>query len=198
MDEAPETKRVETEERASARASVQLRVARIMWSSLFGSNVVLFGLVAGHVLSAGPGALQPMMPDLFGAMAFGIALMSIVLPARLFRSSLRGAAFAVTNEPGEMIGSFRESAPMRKRVSEPAQAVVAVFARYQTSFIIGMALAEAVGLLGLMLGYLGAPLLRYAPLSAVSIVLMAARFPQLATLTRAIERATGASCDLTL
>ena len=129
---------------------------------------------------------------MLGGLALGIAIISIVLPARVFDQGLRAMQVTYENEVGEPVGSFRESAPSTKLIAKPHDTVIAAFPRYQTPFILGMALAESICLFGFMLGFMGAHPYTYAPFFALGLGLMAWKFPRLATITSALERVKGA------
>jgi len=67
---------------------------------------------------------------------------------------------------------------------------------FQPPFIVGMALCEAIGLFGLMLGFMGASTKVAVGFFLAAIVLMAVRYPRLPTFTRAVEVASSAKCVL--
>ena len=171
--------------------AARLQTVRILWMSLFFSSLIFLLMISSHVVH-GEGSMPPHMPEMFGALAVGIAIISIVLPARGFDTALRAMDVKLENEVGEPIGSFRESAPTTKLIAKPHDTVIAAFARYQTPFIVGMALAESICLFGFMLGFMGAPTYAYAPFFALGLGLMAWKFPRLVTITSALERVKGA------
>jgi hypothetical protein len=173
----------------------RLWLARQVWISLVVS-VLLFLL--WQILTQGPPrpAFHVTMAIGLAPVALAVAVLSVLLPARVLRLALREQSIPVTDQRGESIGTFQESAPMLHVIADPEGAVLGAWPRYQSALIIGMALAEAVALFGLLLAYLGAPLAVWTPFFVVCFALMATKFPRLETLTRAIERATGATCKL--
>ena len=175
-----------------ARIAARLRVVRIIWMAIFVATV-LYVLVLAFVVRS-PAQAPPLVA--LAVPAAIVAVMSVVIPRKLLGDSLRTLNVTVTNEAGEPIGSFRESAPMRKVIADPAQAIVDAFPRYHTTLLMGLALAESVALFGLAAGYMGAPPAVSAPFFAVSFALLATKFPRAETIARALERKTGAACDL--
>ncbi len=169
----------------------RLKTVRILWMALVTTNVIYIGLVSSH-LAVSADAAPPHMPALFGAVAFGIAILSIVMPARGFDAALRNMNVNIVEAPGEVIGSFRESAPVTRVIAEPERAMFAAFARYQMPFILGMALAESVSLFGFVLGFMRAGPIVYMPFFAVGIALMLSKFPTEQRIARALERAKNA------
>ena len=171
--------------------AARLQTVRILWMSLFFSSLMFLFLISSHVIHVEEN-MPPHMPEMLGALAVGIAIMSIVLPARGFDTALRAMDVKLENEVGEPVGSFRESAPVEKLIAKPHATVIAAFSRYQTPFIVGMALAEAINLFGFMLGFLGAHPYAYAPFFALGLGLMVWKFPRLSAITGPLERVKGA------
>jgi hypothetical protein len=62
---------------------------------------------------------------------------------------------------------------------------------YQTTFILKMAMAEAVALFGFVLHFVGFPLAYALPFFVVCWALMIARFPTLEKAIAPLEQATG-------
>jgi hypothetical protein len=136
--------------------------------------------------------MPPHLPEMLGALSFGIAIVSIVLPARAFDMALRNMDVTFENEVGEPVGSFRESAPTTKIIAKPHDTMLAALARYQQPLVMSLALAESINLFGFMVGYMGAPPIAYTPFFALGLGLMVWRFPRLVTITSALERVKGA------
>ncbi len=172
--------------------AARLQVVRILWMALFVSSLMFLFMITSHIAHDDNARLPPHMPELFGALALGIAIISVVLPARNFDAALRRMDVTFENEVGEPVGSFRESAPVEKLIAKPHDTVSAAFARFQTPFIFGMALAESINLFGFILGFMGAPPYAYAPFFALGLGLMGSKFPRLVTITSALERVKGA------
>ncbi|HEY2368849.1 MAG TPA: hypothetical protein VGH87_20780 [Polyangiaceae bacterium] len=172
--------------------AARLQTMRILWMALFGSSVMFLFMITSHVVHDEHARMPPHLPEMLGALAFGISIVSIALPARGFDMALRTMKVTFENEVGEPVGSFRESAPVEKLFASPHQTVMDAFTRFQTPFLIGMALSESICLFGFMLGFMNAPPTTYAPFFAVGLGLMAWKFPRLSTITSALERVKGA------
>jgi hypothetical protein len=172
--------------------AARLQMVRILWAALFASSLMFLFMITSHIARDEHAHLSPHMPELLGALSFGIAILSIVLPARGFDAGLRAMDVKLENEIGEPVGSFRESAPVQKLIAKPHDTVVAAFAKFQTPFILGMALAQSINLFGFTLGFMGAHPYAYAPFFALGLGLMASKFPRLVTITSALERVKGA------
>jgi hypothetical protein len=171
--------------------AARLQVMRILWMAMVVSSLLF--LVMIHLVHAGEDQrMPPRLPEMLGALSLGIAIISVVLPARAFDAALRAMDVTFENEIGEPVGSFRESAPTTKLIAKPHDTVLAAFTRYQQPFLIGLALAEAINLFGFMTGFYGAPPYAYAPFFVLGLGLMFWRFPRLVTITSALERVKGA------
>jgi hypothetical protein len=133
---------------------------------------------------------------LLAVLAVAVAVTSFVLPRKLFTAGLAQVQIAVAEEPGEVVGSFRESAPVKRVVTNPEQAVLGALAKLQAPFIVGMALCESIALFGLMLGFIGESMRLAVVFFLVALALMALRYPRLATVTQAVERSSNAKCTL--
>ena len=79
------------------------------------------------------------------------------------------------------------------RFANPVEAARRAMALGQTTFILSMALSEAVSLVGLMLHMLGAPIMVSIPFFVVGTTLAAIRFPTVGRLVGDFERTHGAS-----
>lgn len=182
----------------SKRVDAALQVMRILWAGLAGS-VVVYDVVLVVVRKDPNRAvpeMTPHLPEMLAVVALGIAVASFVLPRKFLADGIARLNVPVTEEPGEAIGGFRESAPVRRVVTNPEQAVVSALPVFQTPFLVGMALCEAIALFGFMLGFMGARMPVAVGFFLLSLALMAVKFPRLSSITGAIERATGASCKL--
>ncbi len=181
--------------RVTPRIRAALQTGRFLWLSLIISTVLFLVVfkIARNVPRAPP---DPTMVAGVMAMALVSAGLSVFFPPRAFVTGLKRLNLKVTGEAGEPIGSFRESAPQRRVVADPEGAVHAALPLFQRSFLVGMALAESVALLGFELGYIGAPVRLMMVFFGVAWILMASKLPRVSTITKAIERATGAECRL--
>jgi len=177
-----------------------LKTARILWFALFASPaffIAVLALQASRQVQRVDFEMSPQTQAvLYAALSVAIATTSVVLPHRQLLMSIRRLNLRVEDQVGEQVGSFRESAPVRRVVADPEAAVRAAMPSFQSTFIVGMALAEAVALFGLLFGYVGNPPLWCAPFFIVCWALMASKFPRVTQITGAIEAATGAECRL--
>ena len=173
----------------------RLKTVRVLWLALVMTNVIYIGMISSH-LAVSEDAAPEHLPALLGAFSLGLAILSIVMPARGFDAGLRNMEVNIIEAPGEVVGSFRESAPVTRVIAEPERAMIAAFSRYQTPFILGMALAESVSLFGFVLGFMRAAPIVYMPFFGVGIALMLSKFPTIGYIARAVERAKNAKLML--
>jgi hypothetical protein len=176
---------------------MQLQVPRILWGAIFASVVMLLGMV----LILKPAPLEPPEPVLFfalSAVAVAVLVASFVVPPLGIRQAVLRAKLEVTQETvvdparGSDVLPYRETATVTRKVAaKPKQARASALVAYQTSLILGMALSEAVALLGFMLHFLGFPLPWVLPFFLASWVSMALRFPTVEKVLGPFERAAG-------
>ena len=174
--------------------AVSVRTTRVLWMSLVISTLLYLALLAK--LHPAPQAVPAVEILVIAIAAATTGALSLFLPSRQLIAALRRLELRVVDQIGEPVGSFRESAPVRRVVADAEAAVRAAMPAYQTSLILGMALAEAVALFGFALGFLGQPAQVVAPFFVVCWALMATKFPRLVRITRAIETSTRAECRL--
>lgn len=143
---------------------------RILWFALLVSQLVyVFILTVSGAVPLPAEPPDPMLPLMFGAAAFGVAVASFVVPAVLTRN------LAGTVAEGDAHGD-----PRRKAMS-----------MMFTPFIISLALSEAVSIFGLIVGYLGHPIAAWAPFIASGMLLTAWRFPTEARMMAPLTRRNG-------
>ncbi len=177
--------------------ALKLKTVRILWFALI-TTVVLYDFLLIYMRKTDEHVREvpPHLAEILSAIALGVGVTSIVFPRKVFADNVRRMEIAVAEEPGEAIGGFRESAPVRRVVAKPAEAVSSAFAPFQTPWLLGMALCESIALFGLVLGYLGENMLVASAFFLVALVLMASKYPRVSTIIGAIERVTGATCTL--
>ena len=73
------------------------------------------------------------------------------------------------------------------------QVIATLFPMYQTSLILGMAMAESVALMGFVLVYLGHPVIVGVPFFVVCWLLQATKFPTFKAVVAPVEAATKAT-----
>lgn len=166
----------------------QLRVMRILWGALFASTLLF--LISGYVAIGGredaPSPDPLMLPVLAFASA-GIAGASILFPRHLLRQSFRAAKYEVTDLPKEEL-MFRDTPGRPRKFTDPEAVRKTLAPKVQTSFILGMALAEAVALNGFVLWFVGFPLTQTIGFFVVCWVLMLTHFPNADRDVQALEK----------
>lgn len=178
---------------SQADVSALLRIPRILWAALLGSTVLFFGM-----LFVVPDPNQPppdpvMLPALAGAAVMSL-VMSIVLPMTQLKQAVAKASFDITEEADTSASDvipFRDAAK-RRVFAKPDAARRVMLMRWQTPFILGMALSESVSLFGFVLGFLGFPIPVVVPFFVVCWISMLARFPTPARVFGPFEAAAGA------
>lgn len=120
---------------------------RVLWVALALSSV--FFIVVLQVAERPKTPPNPSMLPMFAAFAVGLIVVSIVLPRRQLQ--LAG-----------------QRAPQGQGPSAPA---------FMTAFILGMALTDAVAVLGFALGFLNFPAAHYIPFFCVAWLGFFLRFP---------------------
>jgi hypothetical protein len=143
-----------------------------------------------------PQHMKPHFPELIAVVGVVEAVMSFVLPQRQLAAAIRALNIEVAEEGGEIVGSFRESAVKRRVVVDAPAAVERAFPAYFKALHVGLALPVSMSLFGLLLGYIGGSLPVASTFFVVALVLIVSRYPRVATIVRAIEQVTGASCSL--
>lgn len=148
-----------------------LRTMRVLWGAIFASSVGFAGVVA--FLRAQPPrgpapVMPPVMPVALGAVALAVAVMSFVLPARFYATAVRNLASQPPD--GEFGGEFGGG-------DVPPTVLRRLTGVFQTTFVLSVALSEAVSLFGVVLGILGAPWPIVAPFFAAGSLLILIRFP---------------------
>jgi hypothetical protein len=133
---------------------------QILWGALTVSHLLLAGTL--WFVRFGPSAQPladappPMFVPLFAMIAFVEGGVSFFLP----RFQLQQAAkkHKIGRDPSE-------------------EQILRLMPTAQTGLILGLALCEAISLLGFILGFLGAPPMHFAPFFAAGLLLALPRFP---------------------
>jgi hypothetical protein len=171
----------------------KLKVMRVLWTALLGQPVML--LVAGYLVTSSREETvtpDPVLLPVLSLVALGSAAASLVLPRVLQRPALLALKLPLTDAP--TVGPSRGRRRQR-RFEDAALARTRLLTTAQTYFIIGMALAESVGLMGFVLWFLGFPFPYVAPMFVVTAALMISKFPRLSHFESELENAYDA--DLT-
>lgn len=164
-----------------------LRTTRVLYGALV-TTTVLLAVVSFVVQPNAPQPIQPFMEIYIAVAAVAVAVTSFILPAKTL-------ATAATRTRMEIVpsGVSMEGLPLPPRFADPAGAARRAMAAAQTSFILSLALSEAVSLFGLVLHMLGAPRFVSLPFFVAGTVLAALRFPTVSRFVAPFERAHGAS-----
>jgi hypothetical protein len=169
------------------RFRARLQTARVLWGALVGSTVMF--TVLGVTLPVSPHARPaPNLLPIFWVLSLAVAVTSFVLPAR--QAKIAAGAREIELVPGPPLpGTQRPTVTF----ANPAAAASSAFAVSNTALILAMALSEAVTLFGFALHMIGGPIAGTLPMSLFGVVLAAARFPTVAKMVGAYERAHGAT-----
>ena len=152
-------------------------VPRVLWLALMVSNIMAFAVVA--LVAAPPAApFDPMMFYVFALVSVGTGVAYVLVPSHMRAQQMQGVKLDTT-EQADPNGSviFRDAAPMVRVFADPVKAARTAAAQFQTPFILGMALAESIGLYGTVLTVLGCPLEQAVAFPLVAALLQARLFP---------------------
>ncbi len=175
----------------------RLLTVRILWAALLSTNFVYLGVLA-YVRDHRAPLPAPASAMVMAMAVAGLAnaVMSFVMPQMIYRRAALATGVA-TREGlmGDPLGAtqgFRTAAASGRVFGDDRAARQAAFRVYQTPFIMGMAMAEAVSLFGFVLGFLGAEWAQVLPFFAVGIAAQAARLPTMGRVEGMFEAAHGA------
>lgn len=161
-------------------------VRRIIWASLLASTFIYLFILRTIPQPPAPENGTVMLIAL-AVVALMCAIASFVVPRIVGRGGLRGLGLRVVPAPsfGDLPGGttvFEDAASARQR----ALGVL------QTSFILALALREAIAIYGLVLGFQGHPLPEYIGFFVVAWLLMGLGYPTQAADDAELEAAYGA------
>lgn len=169
---------------------------RILWAALCFATVLLAILpyVAQLPDQTPPAIMLPML----GGLAFVQVILSIVFPESVLRKAFAKQLpkFVVERANPAAEVTFREAAPPIKVFDDLDATWTKVLMMWQPPFIMKMALAESIALLGLVLPFQGFPRITALPFAIVALILQLARFPTLGKIQSAVEKATGVPLPL--
>lgn len=171
----------------------QLGVLRVLWGALVSSMLIIVGVTVLVIEPTSPP--DPILLVGLGLTGATVAVVSLVWPRLFFLrllATMNPKLTDVTDSTGSDVLPYRDT--KRRRVfASPDAAARGALTRYQTVFILKMALAESVGIFGLVLCVLGHELTSVAPFFVVALALQLARFPRPASWERPLEAQFGAS-----
>lgn len=164
----------------SPRATGLLKTVRILWAALFVSTFMLLGVV---ITARQKGVDPPPFVLPLAGVALANAVVAVVLPRVQYRNFARRKEFELASDPNDGARVF----------ARPSAVIEALFPMYNPSFLLGMALAESVALLGFVIVYLGHPVIVGIPFFVVCWVLQATKFPTFKAVVSPAEATTKAT-----
>lgn len=174
----------------------RMMTPRILWGALLFSTLLIGVMPYVATLPDQP-PNRTMLP-VFCGMALFQVVFGLVFPETTLKKALATRlAKSIVERPNPAAEvTFREAAPPIKAFDDPNAIWPTVLLVWQTPFILKMALAESVALMGLMLPFQGFPRETALPFVAVAAMLQIARFPTAAKIQRAVLAATGVELPL--
>jgi len=168
--------------------ALRLLTPRIVWAAMLMSTLLYLFVL--QFIQLPDSALQA--PVLMALVAFALSagVISILLPEIMLKKALLGASFPVqdaVSAPHEDL--YRGEADSRRVFADPDDTLYRSIPYFVVPFIISIAAAEAVAVIGFLLVMLGMPLKQALPLWAISWCLIGIRFPRESVLRRALEKA---------
>ena len=154
----------------------KLTVMRTIWGALL-SGTVMF-LVVGYVVISERHevpAPEPLLLPVLAVTAVSLALGSVLLPPFLLRQAFAALKLVTTDAPSPGPSTARRRG---KRFVDPQSIRSRLVLVAQPSFIIGMALAEAVAVHGFVLWFVGFEFAFIIPFFVVCWGLMLSKFPR--------------------
>jgi len=171
----------------------KLTTLRILWGAMLGSigmYLVVLLLVRKQQSS---GAAPTVMIVVLAVISLGLTTASVVLPRHLFRKVVAKQDLPIKEEPlPGAFGQYREGSATQRVFAKPKKAFDRALTLYNTPFVLGCALGEAVAVFGFVLGFLGAPLEIAAVFFAVGAIAIGEKYPSIASITKQLEAAKDA------
>ncbi len=170
-----------------------LLTMRVLWLAI-AMSIAMFLVVLALIAPPRSSQVNPVMAMALAGVAVLLAVMSRVLPRTLHWAAVSSVELPVITEADpDAFGSFyREAAPTRNVIPDREAAHQAAVRCFQPAYIIGLALSEAIAMLGFVLGFLGFAPWIWLPFFAVAFVLVAIRFPTERKIVMLLEAALGA------
>jgi hypothetical protein len=166
--------------------SKKLVTPRAVWFGILSATVIFLVLPVSQSDPASGATL--FLPMTLAAVGCGIA--SVLLPMHLQKSGLKRLKL-VTVEVEDRERAFGSLVPKRRAFKDPDLAELAALRVYQTSLILGLALAESIALDGFVLKFLAAGTNSVIPFFVASWLLILVRFPRRSAVIGPLERAYG-------
>ncbi len=174
---------------------MKLTVVRTVWSSILVSTLILLVVV----LDADFDRHVELDPTAFGAIVAVAVLFSVVtlvVPGRLHRAAVARLSLPTEDVPVPDAANpdYRRPAATERVFRDPPAARLALLRAFHPPFLLGVALAQGVAAMGVIvaLGRL-APSSYALPFFVVAWMLLALRFPSIARVLEPARRLHGAS-----
>ena len=162
-----------------------LATMKVMWASISFSTVIF--LVIGTTAAPAPEEPpQMVMLFAFAALSLGLVGASQLVPKQVLIAALKAQKFQVL-EPEAQERMFNDSPRRGRKFAQPDQVRQKLIQSAQSPFILGIALSEAVAIMGLVLMMLGFQLQHSLGFFVVSWVLLLSKFPKLESFERVLE-----------
>lgn len=170
---------------------IEARTLRLLWASIFFAVGVFAGLTV---------VLPPPMAEgdqtlflVLAAVALGNAMLSFVVPKSVYRNGLTREKVPIDEVPDPNAPAGFGAVTRVRVFRNPEAARRLARQHFRQTFIIGLALAESVAVIGFVMNRLGFPQLLTLPFFLVSGILIAVRFPSGDTPERQFEATLGAT-----
>lgn len=170
--------------------------ARLLWASLVMSTVFL--LITLQILQGQAQRAAPLpAPTSFAIALLGCVtfMLSFVAPRALRRRLIVQARHATREVPrdGPDAGGYRDGVAVTRVFVDPEGTERLAWGAYQTTLILGLALAESCALFGFVIAFLNQSMLLSVPLFALAWIAMSTKFPTRRAFVDPLERVTGAT-----
>jgi len=160
--------------------SKQLHTMRIIWGALLGAVLIYFGVLMA--IAPNPSEKpDPVMLYALGGMALSVAIVSQVLPRKMYARAVAKLKLEVVEDQEGLLV-----------VANPQQARSKAYKLFQAPFIVSLAMAEAVAMFGFVLGFTGFPIPHTIPFFMVGMTLIGFQFPTASKVFSPIEAHIGA------
>lgn len=162
-----------------------LATMKVLWGSISFSTLV-FLMIGLKVAPAPDQPPQMVMLFAFAALSLGLIGASQVVPKQVLVAALKAQKFQVVEPPAQE-RMFNDSPRRGRKFAQPDQVRQKLIQCAQTPLILGIALSEAIAIMGLMLMMLGFQLTHTLGFFVVSWVLLFSKFPKLESFERVLE-----------
>lgn len=162
-----------------------LATMKVMWAAISFSTVLFLavGLGAAQVPDEPP---ETVMLFAFAGLSLGILAASQLVPKQVLIAALKAEKFEVLEPPPEE-HMFDDSPRRGRRFAAPDEVRRKLIHCAQRPFILGIALSEAIPIMGLVLMMIGFSLQHALGFFVVSWALLLSKFPRLSSFERVLE-----------